>query len=154
MTVLRGAMMAMQDEPPSQSGAARYTVESVRWLFEHYHYLRDHLGPRDEVRPGKSPKKRPSTDMEKTRALRRAEADRALSWLSQLSVDPLAADAIRGFYVDRKPLTRVMSEAQRERARYDAVHEVAVWQGVAERTVYERIERGLHRMARFLNREC
>ncbi len=68
---------------------------------------------------------------------RKAEIERALRWLRTLFGDPEAAEAIELYY-------------QATEERHWPIEEIADWLGVTERTVYNRINRGIRRMANYL----
>lgn len=128
-----------------------YSPSDVFWLLEHYHELDANLGPRnrdDETVRVQTNRPR-NRDVEKLRCIRRADIDRALTWLSQMDNDPMAADAIYGYYIEVETKSAIADRARRKRPRFD-IEGVAQWQGVTVQEANRRISRGVHAIARFM----
>lgn len=128
-----------------------YSPADIFWLLENYHELDMQIGPRmrDDESVRVQANRPRHLDTEKLRCIRHADIDRALIWLSQLTNDPIAADAISGYYIEVETKRAVADRAPRQRRRFD-IGGVAQWQGVTEQEINRRIHRGVELMASHL----
>ena len=164
MTAVR---MAMESEPPSRPPGHGDVVfrdlqrgiskDRMHDLLRNYRALGTRASTNDGPRADKPPKHRPVRDSEKDRIDTKAMVDAA--FLRLTNEDPVAAALIYTYYMQEPPpivtlrrdedgwSKRAQRESERQWSR--RAERIAAEEGMAIRTFYYRVARGVKRMSRY-----